>query len=174
MITLAIDPSTKSTGWAIFDGKELKDYGCITASSTEVLKRIDKIVPELCKIVEKYKPLEVIVEEILPEDVKHNQKVFKALMYLQAEIALKFFLNYNLKLKFFTSSEWRKKCGIRTGRGIKRDSLKPADMAFVKKYYDLIVNDDVADAICIGYAYTNDPIPVTKETVTIIDGFEFK
>ena len=42
----------------------------------------------------------------------------------------------------------------------------------------LDVNDDIADAICIGYAYTNKAIPVTtkkeKPTTIIIDDFEFK
>ena len=86
-------------------------------------------------------------------------------MYLQGAVAV-CFNKYGKKLEFFTASEWRKKCGIRTGRGIKRDTLKAADIKFVKDNYNLNVNDDIADAICIGYAYTN----IAKNE----DGFEFK
>ena len=45
MKVLALDLSTKSAGWAIFDGKKLIDYGCITASNTNTLTRISTITP---------------------------------------------------------------------------------------------------------------------------------
>jgi Holliday junction resolvasome RuvABC endonuclease subunit len=135
----------------------------------EKKEQIKKIIKELRVIFDKYKPDNIIVEEVLPEDVKHNQTVFKALMYLQAAVALEFNKD-NKKLEFFVSSEWRKICGIRTGRGITRDTVKAADIKFVKDNYGLNVNDDIADAICIGYAYTH-PIKTTRITE---DGFEFK
>jgi Holliday junction resolvasome RuvABC endonuclease subunit len=175
IITLSLDLSTKSSGWAIFENTELQDYGCITAASTNLFNRIEKMITELNKIVDKYNPDKVIVEDVLPEDVRHNQNTFKALIYLQAIIAYEF-NKKGKNLEFYTSSEWRKKCGIQTGRGIKRDTLKQADINFVKEHYNKNVNDDVADAICIGFAYTNKPIPVKKTNTKsiIIDGFEFR
>jgi hypothetical protein len=47
-------------------------------------------------------------------------------------------------------------------------------VAFVKEHYNTIVNDDIADAICIGYAYTNKPIPVTKNKVTNVEKITFE
>lgn len=166
MIVLALDLSTKSAGWAIFNNKKLIDSGCITASSTNVLDRISKITRELREVFDKFNPDEIIVEEVLPEDVRHNQQVFKALMYMQAAVALDFNKN-GKKLNFYVSSEWRKKCGIRTGRGITREMVKAADIKFVKDNYNIDANDDICDAICIGHAYTHEKI-VTE------DGFEFK
>ena len=165
MKILALDLSTKSTGWAVFDGVNLIDKGCITATNSNVLNRISKIVEELKEIYNQYTPQKIIVEEVLPDDVKHNQTVYKALMYLQANVALEF-NKFEKSLEFYTSSEWRKKCGIRVGRGIKRETLKAADIKFVKDNYNIDVNDDIADAICIGHAYTH--IPAED------DGFEFK
>lgn len=165
MKVLALDLSTKSTGWAIFEGKELIDKGCVVATSPNVLNRISTIVEELKIIHNRYLPQKVIVEEVLPEDVGHNSSVFKALMYLQALVAVEF-NKYGKTLEFYTASEWRRKCGIRTGRGIKREQLKATDVKFVKDNYNLEVNDDIADAVCIGHAYTN--IPAED------DGFEFK
>ena len=164
MKVLALDLSTKSTGWAVFENKKLVDSGCITASSTNVLNRISKITDELRIIYDRYLPDDIIVEEVLPEDVRHNQQVFKALMYMQAAVALEFNKS-GKKLNFYVSSEWRKKCGIRTGRGITRDMVKAADIKFVKDNYNIDANDDVCDAICIGHAYTH--------SITVVDGFEF-
>jgi Holliday junction resolvasome RuvABC endonuclease subunit len=166
MKILALDLSTKSTGWAVFDNSKLLDYGCVTATSTNVLNRIEKITDELKIIYDRYTPDNIIVEEVLPEDVEHNQQVFKALMYMQASVALAF-NKRGKKLEFYTVNEWRKQCGIRTGRGIKRNVVKAADMKFVEDNYNIKANDDVCDAICIGHVYTH-------QSKVTDDGFEFK
>lgn len=164
MITMAIDASTRSTGVAIFDGQKLIHTECITASSTNVCNRIRKIVKELMILVDNYKIDEVALEEVLPEDVKHNQTVFKALMYLQAAIALDM-NDRGKEITFYVSSAWRKKCGIRTGRGVTREMVKAASIKFAKDTYNIEANDDICDAIGIGYAHTH--------RITVIDGFEF-
>lgn len=156
---LSLDLSTKSSGVAIFDNdKKLIDYTCITASSTDLIKRIYKIIDELKLFCQKYNNIDtVVIEEVRPEGNQYgvgNQKTHKALMYLQA--ALVFFMHDNypkVKIEYLYPSEWRSRCGLHTGRGIKREELKKADIAFVKKVYNIDVNDDIADAIGIGYAY---------------------
>ena len=174
-VILALDPSTKSTGWSIFINNSLSAYGVITAGSSNLFHRIDKMIEELNNIITKYNPTEVALEDVIPEDVKHNNNVFNALKYLQGYILHTLDDNKIIDYKFFTASEWRSKCGIGTGPGIKRGSLKPQDIAFVRKYYNIEVNDDIADAICIGHAYTHKPIPVQKDLgVEIVDGFEFR
>jgi len=42
---------------------------------------------------------------------------------------------------------------MKQGRGIKRTSLKSQDIQYVKDRYNIIVNDDEADAICLFDAY---------------------
>lgn len=159
---LALDMSTKSTGYSIFDGEKLIYSGCLTASSTDVIKRIKKIMGELKPLLEQYNIDAVIAEEVLPEnqyDIK-NLRTQKVLMWMQG--ALEFLIyeyNSKIKIEYVYPSEWRKVCGIRTGRGIKRESLKPADISFVKEAFNLDVNDDEADAICIGYFATHNPKP---------------
>ena len=156
---LSLDLSTKSSGVAIFDNdKKLIDYTCITASSTDLIKRIYKIIDELKLFCQKYDNIDtVVIEEVRPEGNQYgvgNQKTHKALMYLQA--ALIFFMHDSypkIKIEYLYPSEWRSRCGLHTGRGIKREELKKADIAFVKKVYNIDVNDDIADAIGIGYAY---------------------
>ena len=160
MITMAIDASSKATGVAIFKEKELVYYECIYATNTNSLDRINKMVARIKELYETWKVTNVIMEDVIPEDVRHNQQVFKVLHYLQAAIVLMLH-NYKQTVEFYVSSEWRKKCGIKTGRGITRDMVKQADIKFVKNKYNLDVNDDIADAIGIGYAYLNPSIPVS-------------
>lgn len=174
MLVLALDLSTKQSGYSIFENQELKTYGCITASSTNLFKRIDKMVQEIEKILKDNKIDKVVIEDVYPDDVQNNISVYKKLTYLQGFI-LHLLDRYNIKdadIKFYTSSEWRKKCGIRTGRGIHRESLKPKDIAFVKNQFGLTVNDDIADAICIGFAAVGG---IIKKSEILIDedGFEF-
>lgn len=165
MYILAIDASTKSTGYAIFnDSKELVEYNCITASSTDLIKRIYKMGAELKEIILKYEPDIILLEEVYPESGGHMQniKTHKALMFLQAY--LNFLIHDNhptTKIEYIYPSQWRSKCGIKTGQGFKRQSLKEEDVAFVKAKYNITVNDDIADAICIGHSYFVEEKPVS-------------
>lgn len=170
MKVLALDLSSKSTGWSFFEGEKLITYGCITCANPDSLFRIKKMTEEIKKIHQNFKPDSVICEDILPEDVHHNQNVFRTLQYLQAAVVLGLH-DLGQKVEFYVSSEWRKKCGIKTGRGIKRDSLKFADVKFVKDNYNIDVNDDIADAICIGWAYTH---VSSVEEPADSSGFDFR
>lgn len=152
MITLSIDGSTKSTGVAIFDQGKLKYYQCIKASDSNTYKRIKKMVRRIKELCQQYKPTDVIMEEILPQDVKHNNNTYKPLIYLQAAVVLEMD-GLGLKVNLSTASHWRSICGIHTGRGIKRDELKSASIKLVKMIYNIQVNDDISDAICLGIAY---------------------
>ena len=170
MITLAVDASTKSTGIAIFDGQELKHYDCITASSTDLFKRIHKMQDEIEKIIKNYKVEKIIMEDVIPEDVHGNQNVFKALTYLQGYL-IEVFNRNKIPYELVVASHWRKLCGIKTGSGVRRESLKPKDIAFVKNQFGISVNDDIADAICIGFAAVGGTIKESQ--VVVVDGFEF-
>lgn len=167
-VLLTIDASTKSSGWAIFENTQLTNYGVITATSSNLYNRIDKMTTEIDKLVEQYQPNNIVIEEVLPADVRNNNNVFKALIYLQGFICHTLD-KYKIIPAFIVASHWRRLCGIKTGSSIKRESLKPKDIAFVKKEYGIDVNDDIADAICIGYATLHE-----QDNKEDFDGFEFK
>lgn len=152
MKVLSIDASTKATGIAIFNNSHLIHYECITANQTDQLKRIKIMINRIQQVIKKFNPTDVIIQDVLPEDVKHNQNVFKALIYLQAGIALKLH-QFGLKMNLYTASHWRSQIGIKIGRGIKRDQLKTASKKIVKAIYNIDVNDDISDSICLGIAY---------------------
>lgn len=156
MILLALDLSTKATGIAIFKDEQLIHYECKTCSSSDTLKRIDVMTERIIELWEKYHPTNVVIEDVIPEDVRHNQSVYKALIYTQAAVVLAIHKLGGQPPHFYVSSEWRKKVGIHTGRGVKRETLKQASINLVKKEFSIDVSDDIADAICIGKAYLKD------------------
>lgn len=156
---LALDASTKSTGYAIFENKNLITSGCIASASADVYKRIHIMRDNLDMILIRYPEIDqIVLEEVLPE--QKNQHTFKMLIYLQAAIEFLVWEKYpKLKITYILPNSWRSKCGIQTGRGIKRETLKAADIAFVKNTYGLSVNDDEADAIGIGHSQVCAPQP---------------
>ena len=156
MNILSIDASTHSTGWSIFNDDQLVVYGCIQSASTNLIKRIYIMKDGLEAVLNNYEIDKIILEEVRPEQGLQNLKTHKALLYLQAAITFLVYEKFNkIKIEYIYPSEWRKACGIKTGRGIRRDALKPLDIAFVKEKFGIEVNDDIADAIGIAVGYLN-------------------
>lgn len=155
MKILALDLSTKSSGWALFHNNELKAHGCITSSSTDLIKRIHVMTEGIAEILNNNIVDKIVVEEVRPEGGYGvgNTKTHRALMWLQAATAFLIHDSYpSIEIDYIYPSSWRAALNIKNGRGIKRETLKEADIAFVKDKYGILVNDDEADAICIGLA----------------------
>lgn len=160
MKILALDLSTHSSGWAGFNNNNLSNYGLIKANSKDLIERIHKIIKQLYQLIYNSNPSVIVIEEVRPpQENGQNVKTFKALSYLQA--ALVFLIHdyfKDTKIEFMYPSEWRKICGIQTGRGIHRESLKKKDIEFVNNIFGINTNsDDIADAVGLGWGYINKP-----------------
>jgi Holliday junction resolvasome RuvABC endonuclease subunit len=143
-----LDLSSRSSGWAIGDGSKLIDHGCITSASASNIKRIIIMRDNIKEIINKYDVKEIVIEEVRT-DYK-NAHTYKILTWLQGIIAVVAYeINPKITITYIQPSSWRSTIGIHTGRGIKRAELKEADIAYVKNKYNIEVNDDEADAICI-------------------------
>ena len=154
MYLLALDASTKATGLAIFKDKELIGQSCITASSTDLYKRIHKMVDEINNIIKNNNICKLVMEEVRPDIGTTNLNTHRALMWLQGAIAMMIHDEYpKVTIEYLYPSEWRKSCHIKTGRGVKRETVKQHDIRFVEETFGIKVNDDIADSIGIGYAY---------------------
>ena len=107
----------------------------------------------IAEILNKYTVTKIVVEEVRPEGGYGvgNTKTHRALMWLQAATAFLIHDNYSsIEIEYIYPSSWRAALGIKNGRGIKRTSLKEQDIQYVQEKYNIKVNDDEADAICIG------------------------
>ena len=152
---LALDLSTKSSGWATkVDGN--LESGVLASSSTTIEKRIAFMRDGVIDLIKKYDIDTVVVEEVHAE-YTHNSTVNQKLNWLQGCIRVAVW-EYNKKIKIETilPNSWRAKIGIKTGRGITRDVLKQKDIEYVANKYGKKVIDDEADAIGILDAYCGD------------------
>ena len=168
MNILALDMSTKSTGWATrADGNLIS--GCISNSSTIIEKRIAYMRDEIIKLIELYKIDKIVVEEVHAE-YTHNSTVNQKLNWLQGCVRVGIYEKFGKKVEIETilPNSWRSKIGIKTGAGITRDILKQKDIDYVFTNYNKRVNDDEADAIGI-----LDSCGKPDIQPTIVDGFQF-
>lgn len=154
MNILALDASTKMTGLAIFKDKAFLGKGCIAAASSDLFKRIHKMVDGVDAIVTEAAIDEIVMEEVIPDHAKNTQ-TFKALMYLQAAIIIMLHDKHpNVKVELIYPGSWRSQAGIKIGRGVKRETLKDADIKRAKEVFGAqTLNDDEADAMLIGGVY---------------------
>ena len=151
MKILALDLSTKQSGYAVGDDKNLVKHGYIGAAARDPQKRIIKMRDQIGQILKNQTIQKIIMEEVRPQFNSHTNKI---LMWLQGAIVLKAYeINPKIQCEFIGASEWRAALKIKQGRGVKRDQLKPRDIQYVRNKYNLNVNDDEADAICIFDAY---------------------
>lgn len=151
MKLLSLDLSTHSSGWAFGEEGQLKEHGCITATSRNVEERIIKMRQQIVSLIINTAPDKIIMEEVRPEVNSHTNKV---LMWLQGVIVIATYEYWKkCQIQFINASEWRAAIKIRQGRGVKRDQVKAYDIQYVKEKYDITVNDDEADAICIFDSY---------------------
>ena len=156
MKILTLDLSTKSSGWSFGQDIILKQHGYITASSKMVEQRIIKMRDQIITLICRYNPDKIIMEQVRPQVNSHTNKV---LMWLQGIITIAAYeCKKSIQVQFMGASEWRAAIKIKQGRGVKRDEVKSYDIQYVKNKYNIIVNDDEADAICLfdGYWLKND------------------
>lgn len=151
MVTLlSLDTSTTSTGWAVFQNGIYQDSGVIDEFKKEKngYKRLGLMVKKLLMYIEQLKPDIIVIEK---DVVFGNMKVIDMLMKIIGAV-YGFCLNNGITYYEFAPSEWRKYVKLQAF-GRKRTEFKQASIKYVKDNFNKEVNDDEADAICVGIAY---------------------
>ena len=103
------------------------------------------------KLIEEHKPDVIVFEDVA---MQRNSATLILLTRIQGAL-LGYCFDHAITTVIYKPSVWRKMLHFTQGSKIKRNILKSQAVAFVKKYYGVEVNDDAADAICIGCAYAN-------------------
>lgn len=149
-ILISLDPSSVSTGYAVFKNEKLETYGVIQEKSKNVLERINNISQKIDELLEEYKPDEIALEDIT---ITLSAPTAKALMGLQLIIELKAF-DKGIKCEALRTTNWRKTLGLSNSPKLKREEKKREAMEYVNKKFMINESlDDICDAICIGEAY---------------------
>jgi len=77
------------------------------------------------RVITQYPIERIVMEEVRPDTISNNIHTQKMLTYLQAAVEFLIFEKHkNVNIEYIYPSSWRAKCGIKTGRGVKRETLK--------------------------------------------------
>ena len=144
-----IDLSTQKTGIAYFKNGKYKEHFLLDYSKNkDTVARFKTMSQEIWNLLEKYKPMIVFIEDTYSG---RNAQTMKILTRLQGVIYAWCMLNDG-EFNTITPSQWRKHLDFTQSKGVKRQQLKEQSVKYILDRYKLEVNDDEADAICIGDA----------------------
>lgn len=142
---LALDQASKISGWAILDNKELIKYGIFEADNLDEVPRFNQIKQWLVSMITNIQPDMIGLEGIQYQE-NMGVTTFQTLARLQGILME---TCYELKIPFMIcpTNTWRAHCQV---KGRTRMDKKHSMQSLVKQWFDITVQDDIADAIGIG------------------------
>ena len=150
MKILSFDQSTRCSGYAYFEDGEYVESGIVDMSKSklETDKRSFEMAKELWKIIKKYKPDEIVLENV-------QQQSNPATMIVLARLAgmvIGYAEAHNVHVHILLPSQWRKALGYSQGAKVKRQELKQQSIDYVKENFGLDLPEDQCEAIAEGVA----------------------
>lgn len=149
---LALDQSSKTTGYAIYHDDRLYTFGHFTCNQKDIGERLMNIRYKVIELIDQYDINEVIMEDIhLEEDVNNNVQTFKKLAEVFGVI-YEMLTEKDITNGAVQASVWKSGVGItsRQRAAQKRDAQK-----LVHEKFNVNPTEDEADAVCIGLYWTN-------------------
>lgn len=147
MKLLALDQSSRTSGYAIFTNENLTDYGYFSFTNSDLGKRLERIREKIKTLVVENKIDKVILEDIqLENTVGNNVVTYKALAEVIGVIT-ELLTEMNIKYDLISPNVWRKQLSI---MGYRRSECKAKAQKYIKAHYGIESTEDVCDAICIG------------------------
>ena len=145
MRLMSIDQSTKISAYAIWDDKELYDYGHVNSDIEENLpiERMKVMVGLLKDVVSKYNPDFIVIENV---QFQRNYNTFQQLSQLQG-VLFKLFFDMDIGFIIIEPTAWKTFCGI---KGKKRIEQKANTIEMMSKKFGKEFTEDEADAVGIG------------------------
>lgn len=155
---LALDQSTKITGYAVFEGDKLISYGTYVTNANDQGERISELKMWLCSMIEKWQP-----DEVGLEGIQYQPEVgvvtFETLARLQGGLMLSL-TEWKIPYRICPTNTWRANCKV---KGRTRIEKKRSMRFIIKDKYDVSVTEDEADAVGIGMYMVNTYVPKFKK-----------
>lgn len=148
---LALDQSSKITGYAIYDDSKLVKYGTFSTTYNEDIDRFMAVRDWLVSMIQNWRPDHIGLEGIqFQEESAKGQAmgvtVFQTLARLQG-ILMMVCHDEGIPFEVCPTNTWRHSCGV---KGKTRTDKKRSMQLLVQHWYDVKVSEDEADAIGIG------------------------
>lgn len=151
---LAFDQASITSGWSVYDDKDLIKFGHWTSNGTNSTDRISKTKYWFASMIEMWKPDLVVLEDIQLQKFDGGEQVltYKKLAHLQGVLENYCYENGYI-YKVVPAATWRAYSKV---KGKTRQDKKRSAQLLVKSLYDLNVSQDEADSILIGAWAVND------------------
>ena len=152
---LALDQSSRITGYAVFENAKLIDYGKFSVNDEDIGVRLMKIRQEVEYLIKQHEVEEVVFEDIqMQGNVANNVQTFKALAEVFGVI-YELVTELNLPNTAVLASSWKSTLQI---KGRTRPEQKRNAQALVEKTFNIKPTQDECDAICIGLHHILKPV----------------
>lgn len=149
MRLLALDQSTRITGWAVYENNKLIQYGKIIEDSDSLAERLVGVRNKIIKLLIDYNIDEVAIEDIQEQN---NIQTFKALAEVYGVLE-ELFKEKHIPYRTVYASSWKSTCGV---KGRARADQKRNAQLYVANTYGIKATQDECDAICIGHHCINE------------------
>lgn len=147
---LSLDQSTRLSGYCFLENGQYVDSGVIDMSKSklETNKRSFEMAKALWKIIKKYNPEHLVIEDTQQQN---NVKTVITLARLQGMI-IGYAEAHKINVHILLPSQWRAALSYSQGPNVKRAELKQQSINYVKQNLGLDLQEDEAEAVAEGIA----------------------
>lgn len=146
---LALDQSSRITGYAIFKDGELIDSGTFVTSDDFIPNRLVQIRNKINEIINTYNIDKILLEDIQMQNQVNNVATYKILAEVLGVLE-ELCAERNISHEIIHSQTWKSGLLI---KGRDRSAQKKNAQNYVINTYNKKVSQDESDAICIGSYY---------------------
>lgn len=147
---MALDQSTRVSGYSYFENGEYVVSGMVDLSKSklETPERSFEMAKALWKVIAKYKPEHLILEDVQNQS---NTKTVVILARLQGML-IGYAEAHGIKVYILSPSQWRGVLKYSQGPKVKRAELKQQSIDYVKEKYRLELPEDECESIALNDA----------------------
>lgn len=157
---LALDQATHISGYAVFNNKNLIEYGTFEATGENDIERSVQVKQWLISLIDQFE-IDFVGLEGIQYQTEAGVTTFETLARLQGILAATCY-EEKIPYKIAPTNTWRLHCGV---KGRTRPDRKRSMQRLVKDWFNLTPTEDEADAIGIGKYFSD----IQSPKVEIID-----
>ena len=157
---LALDQATHVSGYAVFNNKNLIEYGAFEALGENDIERSVQVKSWMISLIDQF-DVDFVGLEGIQYQIAAGVTTFESLARLQGILAATC-VEEKIPYKIAPTNTWRLHCGV---QGRSRPDRKRSMQRLVKEWFGFTPTEDEADAIGIGKYFSDMQAP----KVEIID-----
>lgn len=161
MKIIGFDASTTCTGYGVFDGNSLINYGCFKPKGASWKDRLIDMGPMIKRLLEEEKPNKIIMEDV---PLMNRQMSTLVILGAVQGYIIGIAASLHIPIEFVMPTTWRSHAGLYDGtkKGMNRDVMKEKAVKRVNEKFGLELEwhgpkstrsqDDIAEAILLAWS----------------------